>query len=484
MNPCFYQASDKSCLLPLERNEWRWLHPGDCFSLLPDKYVFQVISSCSDMDSTLRNSQMLDEEVSSNNKPDSPETKPSSPEGLSCSSNGISSKAPFQAKSTLKTEKDEQAFITLSQTPKCNEKIEQPKQAQRKRVLPEWMLQGDLEIPERPTSVTKESGGTTRGQGRGRNKMEPAKTGGKIQRRKRLSSAEGSESNSETEQDQEKKSRIKVEQIDTATQPKAVSGISVAIITDKREAIDKKGGSQGMAENEEQEPGCKEKTKIQQPTHTDRKKIEHEMRDRQTTNLENEPSQSSASSREVPQSDKSQSPDLEASGSTYDADNPPSSVQMHSKRIPCMYGSSCYRKNPAHFQQFCHPGDSDYLDAADGSQDDSDDRPECPYGTACYRKNPQHKLEYKHTKCPETEASRSRRKTAKKGKSILDDESDNDGEPNEYDLNDSFLDDEEEEEELDQTDEDSDWKPDSEDKDSEDMEMLLKEAHTFVKMKK
>uniref|UniRef100_A0A8D0FWV0 Uncharacterized protein n=1 Tax=Strix occidentalis caurina TaxID=311401 RepID=A0A8D0FWV0_STROC len=58
----------------------------------------------------------------------------------------------------------------------------------------------------------------------------------------------------------------------------------------------------------------------------------------------------------------------------------------------------------------------------------------------------------------------------------------NDGEPNEYDLNDGFIDDEEEE--CEPTDEDSDWEPSSEDKDNEDVETLLQEARKFVKTKK
>lgn len=59
---------------------------------------------------------------------------------------------------------------------------------------------------------------------------------------------------------------------------------------------------------------------------------------------------------------------------------------------------------------------------------------------------------------------------------------DDEGQPNEYDLDDSFLDDEEEEYEP--TDEDSDWEPGKEDEDKEDMEELLKEAKTFMKRKK
>jgi len=40
------------------------------------------------------------------------------------------------------------------------------------------------------------------------------------------------------------------------------------------------------------------------------------------------------------------------------------------------------RKNPLHFQECSHPGDSDYEEE---EEEADDDRPECPYGTHCYR---------------------------------------------------------------------------------------------------
>lgn len=39
------------------------------------------------------------------------------------------------------------------------------------------------------------------------------------------------------------------------------------------------------------------------------------------------------------------------------------------------------RKNPLHFQECSHPGDTDYED----EEEEEADRPECPYGTDCYR---------------------------------------------------------------------------------------------------
>ncbi|KFM00567.1 Aprataxin and PNK-like factor, partial [Aptenodytes forsteri] len=159
--------------------------------------------------------------------------------------------------------------------------------------------------------------------------------------------------------------------------------------------------------------------------------------------------------------------ETEISDSTRSADASESSRQIKHKRTPCMYVTGCYRKNPIHFQQFSHPNDDDYHETEIVTQDNDDNRPECPYGTACYRKNPQHKLEYKHSAPP--------------GKRAVEKDGDDD-EPNEYDLNDSFIDDEEEE--CEPTDEDSDWEPSSEDKDNEDVETLLQEARGFVKTKK
>lgn len=41
------------------------------------------------------------------------------------------------------------------------------------------------------------------------------------------------------------------------------------------------------------------------------------------------------------------------------------------------------RKNPIHFQECSHPGDMDYEE--EDEETDEADRPECPYGTDCYR---------------------------------------------------------------------------------------------------
>lgn len=93
------------------------------------------------------------------------------------------------------------------------------------------------------------------------------------------------------------------------------------------------------------------------------------------------------------------------------------------KRIPCKYGDSCYRRNPAHKEEFSHPGDDDYRvfqegeEGEEGPQND-DNKPECQYGTSCYRQNPQHKRDFKHTQPPRVdtpEDSPQKKKTRRPG---------------------------------------------------------------------
>ncbi|KAM5318171.1 aprataxin and PNK-like factor isoform 5-T5 [Glossophaga mutica] len=86
-SPCFYQSSEKNQFLPLKTNLWHWLNPGDSFSLLVDKYIFRVFSTYSEteLESTLRNSQVLDADDMLNETPESslanlPDEKSGSPQ--------------------------------------------------------------------------------------------------------------------------------------------------------------------------------------------------------------------------------------------------------------------------------------------------------------------------------------------------------------------------------------------------------------------
>uniref|UniRef100_A0A8C8SNZ4 Aprataxin and PNKP like factor n=1 Tax=Pelusios castaneus TaxID=367368 RepID=A0A8C8SNZ4_9SAUR len=495
VNPCFYQSPENSHLLPLEADEWYSLSPGDSFSLLIDKYIFKVLSNHSDVESTLRkNIKLAPDEMpnksSSSDQPTKMSCDASSVEPTSCSNNNVQVKASSLLERTAETPENETSSKSLFFSTNCNES-EQLNPVGRKRMLPSWMLQGDVVVQSLSTPVIKRGGGVTRGRGRGKGSMEPSKSRANVQGRKRLASEESLGDCKEVEQEQEKKSKI-TEEEDAGSLSWNASGIPLIQVGEKVEDINDKHVLQRIESSVDkgdlQQYGkrCEHRldAKSQLTTKTN-KMNEGENNDEiihstsQWTH-QDKPSHSHVALSETQEFDPNLDPKAEDFNSAMSTDALQSFKQMKQKRTPCMYGTGCYRRNPIHFQQFSHPGESDY-DVVEVVSQGDDDRPECPYGTTCYRKNPQHKLEYKHTAPPETER-RTRQKTTKKGKSVLEEDSDNDGEPNEYDLNDSFLDDDEEEE-CDPTDEDSDWEPDPEDKD-DDVETLLKEAQKFVKTKK
>ncbi|XP_027721403.1 aprataxin and PNK-like factor isoform X2 [Vombatus ursinus] len=482
INPCFYQSSEKNQLLPLETNKWHRLNPGDSFSLLVDKYIFHVFSTHSEVECTLRNSQMLDEDDLFNQSPTSPVN--SFPVTIECTSSPVEppSHCTKHINSSQCSELEETTEVAMPVTipqnnlllpAKYGNSSEQPNSVQRKRILPSWMVQGDLNVQNLEVPFAQEDNEITKG----RICTYPTSSKGQ----KRLSSSENSE-NIEAEQDLKKKCRV-TDQEESTSSSKEVSGPSVVIGVNKTEMT--------KAESERSEiPGeqIDENLHNEEGEHTTSPRSKGNKMDEYEKDVPMEYSGNPKSHHDNilqnkdPELDLEMSSDLEASSSTKSIAVPQDSGGNHPRKTPCIYGASCYRKNPVHFQQFSHPGDRDYEDAQVMNQDEDDNRPECPYGTSCYRKNPQHKIEYKHSEPSEMKTKRSRHKATKKGASVLDEDSDDDGQPNEYDLNDSFLDDEEEEYEP--TDEDSDWEPAHEDQEDEDVEELLKEAKKFMKRSK
>ncbi|KAM4042334.1 aprataxin and PNK-like factor [Anomaloglossus baeobatrachus] len=415
VNPCFYQASEKSTFAPLERNEWCWLRPGDCISLLPDKFFFKVISTYPSEEATLSNSQGLEDIDVNDVSPCSPqtsETKAKSPPR--CAPSSLS--APSSSRTNGKIRSDQPSAVSSEG--------DAAKPAARKRVLPNWMLLGDLPVQALPTPV-----------------ITAVK-----KRRTRIPKTQTSPS-----------PKAKDEEILRKKEPEVCLPTTSNSFT--RTAATPVRLQKGHVEDNEEE-----EMEVEHGDYTPKLSI--------PPPDNNSPSGSPSTSNQKP----SVTNDISLSPTSTQ-----NTQQSPKKRVPCMYGEQCYRKNPVHFQEFSHPGDSDYYDVENGNHDDDDDRPECPYGTDCYRKNPQHKLEYKHTRPPGRKLRKRNPKKAKR--SVLDDDSDNDGEENDYDLEDSFIDDDDEED-FDITDEDSDWMPDSQDKDSEDMKTLLNEAKKFVRGKR
>ncbi|XP_021554828.1 aprataxin and PNK-like factor isoform X1 [Neomonachus schauinslandi] len=454
-NPCFYQSSEKSQLLPLKRNLWRWLNPGDSFSLLVDKYIFCVFSTHSEteMECTLRNSQMLDEDNILNETPKS----------FSVHSPDETTHAPQLERSTE---------IAKTQTTSANSECflgecrdlskQQSNPAQRRRILPAWMLTENLS--DQKLSAPVSSGDNNIIQESGKEGICKDKTQVNVtqQGRKRLISSGSSESTS-AEQDTGKKCK-NADQEESVTSYKAMPKSCSAISLSNVEVNDMKASIQRNEIPIEELGKVPEHKSIVKGTQSK----EGEEMSCSESHLSAQDKSFHEESQGSPPESSSDLSNLETLHAKATDSVAQGSEENKIKRTSCMYGASCYRKNPVHFQHFSHPGDSDYGGVQVMCQDEADDRPECPYGASCYRKNPQHKIEYRHSALPV--------------RSVSDENSDNVGQPNEYDLNDSFLDDEEEEYEP--TDEDSDWEPGQEDQEKEDVEELLQEAKKFMKRRK
>ncbi|NXP93814.1 APLF factor, partial [Passerina amoena] len=347
-----------------------------------------------------------------------------------------------------------------------NNESKESKSIQRKRVLPSWMLERDF-LVQRVSKPVMAGGrfAVKKGQGRGEGLTESLKSEVHVQQKKRLPSEEAIEDFEGGEQDQGKRSCLPIPN---------TSGFPLETAMRDME---------GSGKTETTNPGNSlEKNYRQLHSKWSKKEGQISFKDNRIEETENKGHIAGSTSRQANWGRTSQylgaqegilEPDAnldyntEISDSARTADASGSSKQMQHKRTPCKYGSGCYRKNPIHFQQFSHPNDDDYHSMEMVAQVGDDSRPECPYGTACYRKNPQHKLEYKHSAPP--------------GKRAVKRDGVSDGEANEYDLNDRFID--EEEEECEPTDEDSDWEPSPEEKD-EDVDTLVQETCRFVRIKK
>ncbi|XP_055981395.1 aprataxin and PNK-like factor isoform X2 [Sorex fumeus] len=380
-NPCFYQSSEKSQFLPLRTNVWRWLNPGDSFSLLLDKYAFCVCSTHSEteMECTLRNSQMLDEDDILNETPESSLMN-----------------LPNDAAGTLQQERNLEIAKTRTTTAnstsslgECRNFSEQKSNPiQRKRILPAWMLTGSLS--EQNLSAPDVSGDNDVIQENGKKAIYKDKTQrNKTQQgRKRLVSSENSKSTS-SEEDTKKKCRNADEEESPVISTKEIQPLSPVTLSDSEE---------NHIKTETQRNKIPTDKFDQISEHT----VSEEMPDKEDRAADCSKSSLSAQDNTPGSHPESGShPSSPETSPTEAADSDPQGSEENKvKRTSCMYGANCYRKNPVHFQHFSHPGDNDYGSLPVMDQDEADDRPECPYGASCYRKNPQHKIEYRHDALP------------------------------------------------------------------------------------
>ncbi|XP_078205290.1 aprataxin and PNK-like factor isoform X6 [Callithrix jacchus] len=406
-NPCFYQSSEKSQLVPLKTNLWCCLNPGDSFSLLVDKYTFRVLAIPTEvkMECTLRNSQMLDEDNVLNETPKSPVIN------LSHETTGASQlEGSAEIARTQMTTTNSVSFLG-----ECRDfSKQQPVLAERKRILPAWMLAEHLS--DQNLSVPAISGGNiTQGSGKEEICKDNTQLNITQQGRRQLISA-GSSENISAEQDTGEKCKNADQEesvISTKEMPQSFSAVTLS----NAEMNNIKTNTQ------------RNKLPIEELGKVSKRKI--------------------ATKRKPHEEDDA--------------------VSCFENCLSAQGESFRDESQGSHPESSSNPSNS----VLQGSEENMVKRTSCMYGANCYRKNPQHKIEYRHSMLPVFCFS---------VRNVLDEDNDNVEQPNEYDLNDSFLDDEEEDYEP--TDEDSDWEPGREDEEKEDVEELLKEAKKFMKRKK
>lgn len=403
LNPCFIQSTPTDDPRPLQKGSWHVLRHGDFFSLLPGRFIYEVVSVGGD-ERTPRNSQMLEEEEETLAVPPDPAVDPrpavrlnqEEPPPSAAPEEDEEAERPFKGDS-VGSAKDDQRDAAPSVT--------------RRRVLPAWML---VAVPAAKTPSSTPTVRTCR-------PAAPSPATKRAAVAQATPTATSSPEEAEFSRKEEERPRKKKRKLsDDEEQPEEAAAHHPA----KPNRSEDSGENDSFTMKAEAEDKANESEK------------EGKMSENNGTSKRAEPA-----------------------GSNGDAESSPAPSKAR-VRTPCPYGKDCYRKNPLHFQECSHPGDTDYEE----EEEEEEDKPECPYGTDCYRKNPLHRKEYKHTKKPA-------RRVAKKTPADEDDE-------DEYE--DSFINDDSED-----AGDDSDYvPPDSDDSGKEDIKGLQREATAFLKRRK
>lgn len=419
VNPCFLQTSSDPVPCPLQRDTWTELRHGDTLSLLPGHLCYKVVFNKPDQDQELDQDFDPDMEVDLGTK-GSPEEE--TEERLEGTQNEVledEEECPTNVKSPP-------VGLDHTQTPPTNrmnqsdeeEDGDSPNKTQsvpRRRTLPSWMMSAAQASPSSSSTYSPKV----------------------VKRSKMPSSTQTTPPVTPL-----KKAPPPVTSSSKKAPPPATSSSQKApppVTSSQKRAPPPPvmSSSAVLSEEEEEEQRPRKKRKMNGSERTP---------------------ETSAAAAPSPDPRRNPSPDPSPDPVTVKTTS-----STKTNRTPCPYGKDCYRKNPIHFQEQSHPGDSDYEDPDKDQDQEDSDRPECPYGTDCYRKNPLHRKEFKHSKRP---ARKTQTAPTRCGPDDDDDEED------EYDS--SFIDD------------DSDYNPgkDRSESESEDLSLLKTEAAIFTKKRK
>ncbi|XP_039469576.1 aprataxin and PNK-like factor isoform X2 [Oreochromis aureus] len=407
LNPCFIQSTPTDDPRPLQKGSWHVLRHGDFFSLLPGRFIYEVVSVGGDERTPSvaphRNSQMLEEEEETLPVPPDPAVDPRPAVRLN-------QEEPLPSAAPEEDEEAERPFKGDSVGSAKDDQRDAAPSVTRRRVLPAWML---VAVPAAKTPSSTPTVRTCR-------PAAPSPATKRAAVAQATPTATSSPEEAEFSRKEEERPRKKKRKLsDDEEQPEEAAAHHPA----KPNRSEDSGENDSFTMKAEAEDKANESEK------------EGKMSENNGTSKRAEPA-----------------------GSNGDAESSPAPSKAR-VRTPCPYGKDCYRKNPLHFQECSHPGDTDYEEEEEEEEED-EDKPECPYGTDCYRKNPLHRKEYKHTKKPA-------RRVAKKT-------------PADEDNEDSFINDDSED-----AGDDSDYvPPDSDDSGKEDIKGLQREATAFLKRRK
>uniref|UniRef100_UPI003AABA2A0 aprataxin and PNK-like factor n=1 Tax=Centroberyx gerrardi TaxID=166262 RepID=UPI003AABA2A0 len=468
LNPCFGQSSLDDEPQPLVKGSWYPLHHGHFFSLLPGKYIYKVVAVGGE-DGTPRNSQAFQEEEEFPNRPISPEPdiEPPPPVGRD---QGRTPPPAAERDQGRTPPPEELTLAAVESNQQCEEEVNSPNRTAnkgdsalsqemeddqndvtppvpKKRVLPAWMM-NTVVSPKNPSSTPK---AVKKGKAPAAAPAPAASStnrGAAKQARPAASSSAEEPELSEAEETPRKKRRRRRRMSDEDREPPSRTAPTARQRRESPRAEESEESDSFNMEVEEEGKAAEasaahRNTAAQAADVSDPENEDKKSRNGRTANrAESVGSNGGAASGAAP------------SGAA------PSETPL---RMPCPYGKDCYRKNPLHFQECSHPGDTDYEEE---EETEEDDRPECPYGTDCYRKNPLHRKEYKHTKKPA-------RSTRTAPRNPADDEDEDFGDE------DSFINDDSED-----VGDDSDYVPPDSDSGKEDIKGLQKEAKAFLKRRK
>uniref|UniRef100_UPI0037E8075C aprataxin and PNK-like factor n=1 Tax=Semicossyphus pulcher TaxID=241346 RepID=UPI0037E8075C len=441
LNPCFIQSSPTDDPQPLQRNSWYPLHHGDVFSLLPGQYIYKVVAA-GEGDRTPRNSQMFDEgELPVSLQPD---VLPPPPPIGQHREQTPPQEEPAAAARSNKEEVDSRpkSLDEAESVPPSEVKDEHrnPPSVPRRRVLPAWMM---------GAGAASSSGIKVQSPLKRSKAPAAASTSSKRAAAKQATPAEISSEEAElSAEEQPKKRRRKM------------NGAEKEALKSKTDVSSKRPVVQPQPEPSRPE--------VSDESDGFTMDVDEGGRGGETSTAD----MSTKTQTDAPSKSEDEDKKLKNGGQTSKrgesvGSNSSSAPSKPRLRTPCPYGKDCYRKNPIHFQDCSHPGDTDYEEE---EEEEEADLPECPYGTDCYRKNPLHRKEYKHTGNP---ASMTRTRP-KKTPAYDDDEDEDSGDE------DSFINDDSEE-----AGDDSDYVPPvSDDSEKEDIQGLQREAEALLKRRK